>query len=420
MKLRLRRPEWTGLWRHTDFLRLWSGQTFSVFGSMIGGTAMSFTAILFLRATPFQMGVLSAMQILPAFLTGLVAGAWVDRLARRPLMIAADVARALVLLSVPVAAFMGVLRVEQLYGVALLVSVLSLLFDVAYQSYLPGLVSKDLVLDGNSKLSASASVAEFGGFSIAGWLVQLFSGPYAVLVDAFSFVVSAVTLGAIRAREPVRDPEQQPNLRREILEGLAVVRQNPLLRASALAVLLRELMGNMYGAQVVLYMSQGLGFDPGVLGMIWAVGGFSSFIGAVLVRRVSRWLGAGSAMGLGVAGYAVSMLLIPMATGAGWLSALLLICQQLGDGFFVVYDVNQLSMQQAVVEEQLLGRVNATFRFLALGGSLAGALLGGLLGEFIGVRAVLAIGGLGVLLVGLGMLLSPLRAYQGHASPESE
>ncbi len=415
MNLRLLRPRFDGLWRHADFLRLWSGQTFSVFGSMIGGTAMSFAAILFLKASPFQMGVISAMQTLPAFLIGLAAGAWVDRLARRPLMIAVDLARAAILLSVPLAAIFGLLRIEQLYLVTLLVSMLTIFFDVAYEAYLPGLVGKDEILEGNSKLSASAAVAEFGGFSIAGWLVQLLSAPYAVLVDAFSFVISALTLGRIRAREAPRPPAEQPHLRREIQAGLRVVWEQPMLRASALSVLARELMGNLYGAQVVLYMSRGLGFDPGVLGMIWAVGGFSSFFGAVLVRRVSGWLGAGPAMALGLAVYALSMLCIPLASGASWVSALLLILQQLGDGFFVVYEVNRLSMQQSLVAEDILGRVNATFRFLALGGSLAGALLGGLLAEWIGVRTVLALGGAGVLLVALGIFLSPLRAYKAHA-----
>ena len=412
LKLRITHPQFTGLWRHPDFMRLWSGQTFSVFGSMIGGTAMSFTAILFLHATPLQMGIFQAMQIIPAFLTGLIAGVWVDRLARKPIMIAVDIGRALVLATVPLAALLGMLRIEQIYLVALVVSILTIFFDIAYQSYLPGLVGKDEVMDGNSKLSASASVAEFGGFSLAGWLVQLLTAPFAILVDAFSFVVSALTLGSIRAREPARVPGQQPHLRREITEGLAAVRSHPMLRASAFTILVRELAGGMYGAQVVLYVSQGLGFNPGVLGMIWAVGGFSSFFGAVLVRRAARWLGAGKAMAAGLAIFALSMLLVPAASGVTLISVLLLIFQQMGDGFYVVYEVNQLSMQQAVVEEKILGRVNATFRFLALGGSLVGALLGGLLGELIGVRSVLVLGGGGMLLAALWIFLSPLRGYK--------
>ena len=191
----------SGLWRHGDFLRLWAGQTVSVFGSMIGGTAMSFTAILFLQATPFQIGLLNAMQMIPAFLLGLFAGAWVDRLRRRPIMIWADIGRALALATIPLAALLGGLGLFHLYAVALVVSVLTILFDLSYQAYLPALVGKGSLIEGNSKLSASAAVAEFGGFSIGGWLVQLLSAPVAILVDAVSFVVSAVSVATIRARE---------------------------------------------------------------------------------------------------------------------------------------------------------------------------------------------------------------------------
>ena len=200
--MRTLKPDSGSLWRHPDFLRLWTGQTISIFGSMIGGTAMSFTAILYLHATPFQLGLLNALGMLPAFLTGLFAGAWVDRLARRPLLIAADIGRALVLATIPLAAALGGLHIEQVYIVTLLVSVLGIVFELAYQSYLPGLVGKERVLEGNSKLSASAAVAEFGGFSLAGWLVQLFSAPIAVLIDALSFIVSVISLAWIRAPEP--------------------------------------------------------------------------------------------------------------------------------------------------------------------------------------------------------------------------
>ena len=226
----------TGLWRHADFLRLWAGQTISVFGSMIGGTALSFTAILFLQATPFQLGVLSAMQIVPALLAGLFAGAWVDRLRRRPLLIGADIGRALVLASLPLSALLGMLHIGQVYGVALLVSILTIIFDVSYQAYLPALVGKDELVEGNSKLSASAAVAEFGGFSIAGWLVQALTAPFAILIDAVSFGVSAITLGLIRSREAEVIPAEHPDMFSEIGDGLQAVRQNALLRAMAAAV----------------------------------------------------------------------------------------------------------------------------------------------------------------------------------------
>ena len=406
------RLTFTGLWKNKDFLRLWSGQTISALGTMIGGTAMSFTAILFLQATPFQMGVLNAMQILPAVLAGLFAGAWVDRVRRRPLLIAADLGRALVLASVPLAALLGALQIEQIYVVALLVGVLSILFDVAYQSYLPALVKKDDLLEGNSKLTASGAVAEFAGFSVGGWLVQALTAPITVLIDAFSFIASAVAIGTIQTREPEAPGEEHPDMRREIVDGLKTVWHASLLRASALAVLMQGLTDGVYGSLVVLYMSRDLGFSPGVLSMTWAVGGISAFIGASLATRVTRRLGSGLAMGLGLVVCSITSALIPLATGAALPALLLLIGAQLGDGFFVIYDINQVSLRQGIASERLLGRVNATMRFLGLGASLVGAVIGGLLGELLGVRWTLFIGAGATLMAGSVVLLSPLRKYR--------
>lgn len=400
-----------GLWRHADFLRLWSGQTLSVFGSTIGRTALSFTAILFLHATPFQMGVLNAMQILPGFLGSLFAGAWVDRLHRRPLLIGADIGRALVLSFIPLAAFCGLLQISQVYFVALLVSILTIIFDVAYESYLPGLVGKKDLVEGNSKLSASAAVAEFGGSSIAGWLVQAFSAPLTILIDAASFAVSAITVGMIRAGEPALIPEQHPDLRREIVSGLKDVWQMPLLRASALSTLVLGLARGILAALVVLYMSRGLGFNPGFLGMIWAIGGVCSFIGATLAPRITRRLGSGPAMILGLGVFGLSLFFIPLAQGASLMSALLLMVQQLGDGFYVVYEINQVSFRQAVTSERVLGRVNSTFQFLNLGAILLGSLLAGLLGEALGVRTVLVLGCCCTLAAVLLLAASPLRRF---------
>ncbi len=403
------RLKFTGLWRHTDFLRLWSGQTVSAFGSMVGGTAMSFTAILFLQATPFQMGVLNAMQLVPAILAGLFAGAWVDRLRRRPLLISADVGRALVLATIPLAAWLGMLHIGQVYVVALVVSIFTIIFDVAYQSYLPRLVGKEDLLEGNSKLAASAAVAEFGGFSIGGWLVQALTAPMAILIDAGSFVVSAVTLGLIRTREPSTTVVERQPVLNEVGEGLRVVWRHPLLRASAAAVLVHGLAGGMYGALVVLYMNRSLGFDPGVLGMIWAVGGVSSFLGAALAPRLTLRLGFGPAMFVGLALFGLAECFIPLASGATLISGALLVGQQLGDGFYIVYDINQVSLRQGITPENLLGRVNATVQFVDLGATLLGALVGGLLGGLVGVRLVLAMGAIGTLLSALPLAFSPVR-----------
>jgi len=190
-----------GLWRNGDFLKLWGGETVSAFGSLIGETALQFLAILVLNATPFQIALLAIASNLPGFLGGFVAGVWVDRLHRRPVLIAADCGRALLLGSIPAAALLGVLRIELLYVVAFLVGILTTFFDIAYQSYLPTLLHGDALLEGNSKFAASSAVAEVSGFGIAGWLVQLLTAPVAILADAVSFFVSAFMVAWIRTPE---------------------------------------------------------------------------------------------------------------------------------------------------------------------------------------------------------------------------
>jgi hypothetical protein len=264
-------PKSGSLWRNSDFLKLWSGQTISVFGSRIGSTAMSFTAVLFLGATPFQMAFLSSMQLVPGFLAGLFAGAWVDRVRRTPMMIAVDISRPVILGTIPLAALLGILHIEQLYLVALVVGILTIIFELAYQAYLPGLVGKRHVVEGNSKLSASAAVSEFAGFNLGGWLVHIFTAPFAIVIDAISFLASAVSLQLIRSDEMIEPTQESPNMLREIREGLRVVYQHPLLRSSALVFTVASLSAGTFGALVVLYMGRELGFDPGILEMIWAV-----------------------------------------------------------------------------------------------------------------------------------------------------
>ena len=405
------RGRFRGLWRHPDFIKLWTGQTISVFGSLIGGTALQFTAILLLQASAFQMGLLAAASLAPGFASGLVAGVWVDRLRRRPLLIMADAGRALLLATIPLAAALGRLTIEQLYVVAFGNSILTVLFDVAYQSYLPSLVGRGDLLEGNSKLSASASVAEVGGFGLAGWLVQLLSGPTTILIDAVSFVVSAVSLSAIRTREARPAPvPHNSSVVREIGEGLRVVLHHPLLRTLAGGAFLLHFCGHgIYGSMVVLYMSRGIGFSPGVLGMTWGVGGISALIGAMLAAPLTRRLGAGRAMVLGLLLGSTTGFLIPLAQGPTLLSVILLILAQLGDGADTVFQINQLSLRQAITPERLLGRVNASMHFVGQGAMLLGALVGGLLGDTIGVRPTLLVGAGGSLLVAVMLALSPLR-----------
>src|SRR5579871_476043 len=205
-----------GLWRHPDFLKLWTAETVSAFGSVVSMTALSFTAILYLKATPFQLSLLMVANQMPRFLVGMVAGVWVDRLRRRPIMIGADLGRAALLLTIPAAALLHHLRIEHLYLVTFLTGLLTICFDVADRAYLPTLISREELIEGNSKLTAGAAVAGFGAFSLAGWLVQWLTGPIAVLVDAFSFVISALCVGGIVRPEPPPIPlEERTGMRQE-------------------------------------------------------------------------------------------------------------------------------------------------------------------------------------------------------------
>jgi MFS family permease len=403
--------------RHNrNFLRLWAGQTISVFGSLITGTALPFTAILALGATPVQMGLLAAAGLLPKFLVGLVAGAWVDRLPRRPLMIAADLGRAALLVTIPLAASFHHLHIEHLYVVAFLQGVLNTVFDIAYTAYLPELISRQELVEGNSRLTATASAAEFCAFGLGGWLVQWFGGPVAVLIDAATFLGSAAFLAAIRAPEPApgerpaRDAVETPDLRREIGEGLRAVLDHPLLRSLAAATVLLDFSFRLGGTVILLFTNRTLGFPPGILGMIFAVGGVTSLLGALAAGPLTRRIGAGPTMIGGLCFTGLGVLFVPLARGATPLSAAFLVANQVvTDPAYTVYEINQVSLRQAVTPDRLLGRVNATLRFLGFGAMLLGTLLGGLLGQHAGLRATLLLGGTGTLLAAALLAISPVR-----------
>ncbi len=409
----------TGLWRHTGFMKLWVGQTISAGGSMIGKTAMSFTAILMLHATPFELGILFAASIVPGFLAGLIAGAWIDRLRRRPILIWADIGRAILLTTIPIAAVLGRLRIEQLYAVNFLLSILTVFFDVAYQSYLPSILARTELIDGNSKLSASASIAEFGGFALAGWLVQLFTAPVTILIDAISFVISAISVSLILIPEHMAAQEAQADLRREITEGWRALLRNAILRTTTACTIAQDFFIGVYSALVVLYMARDLGFAPGVLGTIWALGGISSLVGAVATDPTIRRIGVGPAMISACFLSGLAMLFVPLAQGATLTAALLLILQQLlGDGAATIYQINQVTLRQVVTPERLLGRVNASAQFLGLGAMLGGSLLGGLLGGIVGVRTMLFFSAFGTMFSTLWLVISPVRALR--VFPQSE
>lgn len=408
-------PPAPSVWRDRDFVRLWSAGTISIFGSLIGRTALPFVAILTLQAGAVEVAILRSLELVAVLLVGLVAGAWVDRLRRRPIMVATDLGRAILLGSIPVAAIAGVLVLGQLFVIAFLAAILTTFFDLADRAYLPTLVPADRLVSANSALTASSSAAEFTGFGISGFLVQILTAPFAVAVDAASFVVSAVLIRSIRRPEPPPPPptDREPMLS-EIRDGLRLVARSPILRAIALSSAFSHVVWGIFGAVYILYATRELGLGPAAIGLIAGVGGLSSLAGAVLVGPIVRRVGIGRTLLVGIAGFGIGNAFIPLApSGAVLLGAACLIGQQVvADGAATAYDIIDMSVRQSIVGDRLLGRVNATIRTSSTLLQLGATVFAGVVGEVYGLRVALWIGLGGAVVAFLAIWFSPLRAMR--------
>jgi MFS family permease len=397
------------LWRHDDFLRLWTGQTISEFGSVVTRTAVPLVALLVLGAGPREMALLVVSASSAVLIVGFFAGAWVDRLPRRPVLIWTDILRAVLLFWIPVAYASGLLRIEQLYVVAFIQAALGTVFHSAYRSYLPSLVGRDRLVEGNSRLATSSSIAEIGGPSLAGALVQIVSAPFAILVDAVSFVVSAISLVAIRAREIVAPERIRGPIVREIVEGFSVVRRHALLFPLAASSITSHFFGSFYAALYSLYLLNDLGLTPFLLGVVISAGGVGSLAGSVFAGRVIRRLGIGRAIVALFIGSSAIGILTPLATGPLFLATLMVFLPQLiGDGLQTIEGIANVTLRQAVTPDRLLGRVNATLDVLDHGVGPLGALVGAAIAEAFGVRAAIAVAWVGMASGVLFLLFSPL------------
>jgi predicted MFS family arabinose efflux permease len=368
--------------------------------------ALGLTALVFLDATPGQMGVLAMAQGLPALLFALVAGVMVDRLPRRPVLIVADFGRFAALLTVPAAALLDALTIEQLYLVAFVVGALDLAFNVAYRSYLPALVSREQLLDANARLSATESIAESGS-AAGGFIVQFASGPIAVLVDAFTFLTSGLLVRRIRRPEPPVPPQPDASVLREAREGIGEVMSNSILRALTGSRASMSFFGAFFAALYTIFLIRELGFSPFLTGVTITAGGLGSFAGALVVGRVTRRLGIGPTMPVSSLG--VQAWLIPLAGGPSELAlAVILISQVFGDPFWTMYEIGAVSLRQSVTEERMLGRVSSAMHLVEAGLLPIGAITAGLLAEAIGVRETLGLAAIGISSAALWIALSPI------------
>ena len=412
----------SSLWRHSDFLKLWTGESISLIGSQITFLALPLTAVTVLNATPFEMGVLGAVEFAPFLLLSLVAGVWADRLPRRPILITANLGRAILLATIPVLAFNDSLTMNALYGIAFGVGVLTVFFDVAYQSYLPVLVTREQLVEGNSKLEGSRSVAEIAGPAMAGGLVQAFTAPIAIAVDAVSFLISAFFLGLIRQKEEARhSSEKWKPIWGEIREGLDVVFRNPILRSIAGCTATNNFFSNVRFAVLTIYVVRELGIEPGVLGIIFAVGSVGALIGALWGSAIARRWGIGPTLIGAIAIGSLGSLALPAAQGPfAFAVAMLTLGLFFNSAANPVYNITQISLRQSIVPLRLQGRMNASMRFLVWGTIPLGSLIGGALGEVIGIHSTLLIGAIGGLLTVLWVFFSPVRSLMQTPTLEDE
>jgi MFS family permease len=403
-----------GLWRHPDFLKLWSAETISQFGSQVTGLALPFVAIVTLDVTPFEVALLGVVEFAPFILVSLPAGVWVDRLQRRPILIVGDLGRAALLGSIPIAYGLDVLTIWQLYVVGFAVGVLTVFFDVAYMSYLPSLVSRDQLVDGNSKLEISRSGAQLAGPAIAGGLVQAITAPFAILVDALSFVASGLFVMRIRKREevPEREAGRSPfaGMKAELSEGLRYVLGHRYLRWIAASTAAFNFFGNVIWTMFLVYAVRELGLSAGTIGVVFAIGNAGALVAAFATSRVAGKLGVGPAIVVGAA-TGIAVLLVPLAPESGPIPYL--VAAQLIMSFGVVlYNVTQGSFRQAITPERLQGRMNSVMRFMVWGVMPLGMLLGGAIASAFSLHAAIWVGAIGMSLAFLPVLLSPVRTLR--------
>jgi MFS family permease len=410
-----------GLWRHSDFLKLWSAETISVFGTQVSQLALPLVAILVLDASAFSVAALATFEFLPFILFTLPAGVWVDRMRRRPILIAGDLGRAALLLTVPAAYVADVLTLPQLFVVGFLVGTCTVFFDVAYQSYLPSLVERDHIIEGNSKLELSRSAAQISGPGFSGLLIEIFTAPYAVLVDGLSYLGSALFLVRIKkgetAPQPARSEAVRPSMWVELKEGLRFVLGNPNLRAQAGCTATSNLFGSVGFAVLLVFAVRELELSPGFIGLALSIGAAGSLLAALTATRLSRRFGIGpTTIGASVLWGPATLFFAfaPMGNAAlPFLVAGMFLLSFSG----VTYNIVQVSYRQAICPPRLQGRMNSVMRFIVWGTIPLGTLAGGALGTWIGLQETIVISAIGGSLASLWIIFSPQRHLREMPEP---
>jgi MFS family permease len=409
------------LWKHQDFLKFWTGDTVTQFTGQITDLALPTVAVLTLQVTAFQLGILNALGFIAFPVLGLFVGVWMDRARRRPVMIVVNLIEVAVLATVPVAFILGVLSLYQLYVVALVMGTCTLFFDVAYQSYLPSLVEREDVVEGNQKLQTSASAAQVAGPSVASGLMQVFGAALSIAADALGTFIATLVLISIKKPEPKPErsaPGDERHFFTEMREGIKVVVGNKLLWTQAGCTGTANLGSNIFGVAVLLYAYRTLGISKGIIGIAFSMGAMGFLVGVLVSSAFTRRLGLGRAIAASIA-FNFALLLVLLANGT--FSVLIL-----GASFFIsyfgtpIYNINQVSLRQIITPNRLQGRMNATMRTIVWGTIPAGSLLGGVLSTSLGITPTLVVGALVSGISVLWIVLGPTFKLQKQPAPASD
>jgi MFS family permease len=417
----MRRPQ-GGLWSHPDFVKLWAGQSISEVGSQVSQLALPWLAAVGLHASPFQFSLLGVLGFMPFILFALPAGVWVDRLRRRYILIAGDAARAVLLILVPVLWATHELRMWHLLVLQFAIGVFTVFFDVAYQSYLPALVAREHLIDGNSKLQLTASIAQVGGPNLSGVLIAAITAPYAIVADAASFVVSSVFMISMRHREePPKydDSNPRPKMWPQVKEGLDWVVKHPWLRAIAACTGTSNFFSSTAFAILLLYMVRVLHLSAYAVAAVFAVTSVGSIVASLCTGRLNKWLGVGPTIVWSIVVSSVAALGYPLAPKSFPLP--LLMVAGIGFGFgAVAYNITQVSLRQAITPERLQGRMNAAMRWIVWGTIPLGTLFGGGLATWFSLRTAIWVGSLGQMVAFVPVLFGSLKHVREMPEPVVE
>jgi len=412
------------LLHHADFLKLWTGQTVSAFGTQITILAVPIVAAVALKVSPLEFGLLATIEFLPVVLLSLPAGVWVDRLRRRPILIWGDAGRAITLLTIPIAFALNVLTIWQLYAVVFVNGCLTVFFDVAYQSYLPSIVARDQLVDGNAKLELTRGASQRLGPGLAGLLIAILMAPFAIVIDAISYAVSAAFVSWIRRPEPSPEPHDpstgaRPSIREEIAVGLRFVAGDRVLRALALTVALGYLFGTIADSILILFLVTERQFSPALIGLAVTLGSIGVITGALVTSRLTRVIGVGPM--IVIAAVAEGLSWLPVAIAPDSLLFVGLATTIVALSFFgMAWNVNAMSLRQAITPAGMRGRMNATMRFVSWGTIPVGYTVGGFLGGVIGLHNTIWVGAIGSVISFVPVALSPIWLIREMPDPVGE